>query len=312
MVSQSVGPSVVHINTQGGGTGLLPLATTRRPHFPSEGQGSGFVVDGSGYILTNDHVVRGAGGITVSLADGRKVAATLVGADPETDLAVLKINADKLTPAVWGDSDAMEVGALVWAVGSPFGLERSITSGILSAKHRAGMAGSLHQDFLQSDAAVNPGNSGGPLVDNHGRVIGINTAIVGDAYQGISFSIPSNVAREVFERIKADGLVRRGWLGVQLADMTEEKAAALGLTDVTGVYIVGLFQQPEGSPAQRAGILGGDVILSWNDHEVKRPADLSRLVARTEIGSTAKVVVFRDNQELPLEVVVGERPLQLD
>jgi S1-C subfamily serine protease len=225
---------------------------------------------------------------------------------------VLKIDADKLTPAVWGDSDAMEVGALVWAVGSPFGLERSITSGILSAKHRAGMAGSLHQDFLQSDAAVNPGNSGGPLVDNHGRVIGINTAIVGDAYQGISFSIPSNVAREVFERIKADGMVRRGWLGVQLAEMTEEQATELGLAKVTGVYIVGLFQQPDGSPAQRAGILGGDVILRWNDREVSRPADLSRLVARTEIGSTAKVVVLRNKQELPLEVIVGERPLQLD
>jgi serine protease Do len=310
MLSQVVGPSVVHINTQGGSADLFPrAASVRPPRIPAEGQGSGFIADGSGYIVTNHHVVRDARGITVSLADGRRIPATLVGADPETDLAVLKIKADKLTPAAWGDSDAMSVGALVWAVGSPFGLERSITSGILSAKHRAGMAGSLHQDFLQSDAAVNPGNSGGPLVDSGGRVIGVNTAIVGEAYQGISFSIPSNVAREVFERIKAEGLVRRGWLGVQLADMTEEEAKELGLAEVKGVYIAGLFQQAEGSPAQRAGLMAGDVILTWNGEFVVRPADLSRLVAKTAIGSTAKVIVFRDEQELTLEVVVGERPV---
>src|SRR5262249_43832764 len=154
--------------------------------------------------------------IQVSLADGRRVVGTLVGVDRETDLALLKIKAEGLTATRWGDSDEMQTGALVWAVGSPFGLERSITSGILSAKNRRGATGTAYQDFLQTDAAVNPGNSGGPLVNSEGRVVGINTAIVGDSFQGISFAVPSNVARDVFERLKGDGLVRRGWLGVQL------------------------------------------------------------------------------------------------
>jgi serine protease Do len=221
---------------------------------------------------------------------------------------VLKIKADGLTAVNWGDSEQMEPGALVWAVGSPFGLERTITSGILSAKHRAGLAGSLHQDFLQTDAAVNPGNSGGPLVDNQGRVIGINTAIVGDAYQGISFAIPSKVAREVYERVKAEGTVKRGWLGVALADVTEEVAQHVGLATATGVHIASVVDQPGGSPAAQAGIRAGDIILKWNDSTVRMPIDLMRLVGKTAIGSKAKVVVFRDGQELTLEVVVGERP----
>jgi serine protease Do len=311
MVSQSVGPSVVHINTQGGPTDLFRLSTRNSSSMLAEGQGSGFIVDAGGYIVTNNHVISGARTISVSLADGRKLPAELVGADRGTDLAVLKIKADKLTPVVWGDSDAMQVGGLVWAVGSPFGLERSITSGILSARNRSGMASpgsSQYQNYLQSDAAVNPGNSGGPLVNSRGEVIGVNTAIVGDVYQGISFSIPSNVARYVFERIKAEGVVRRGWLGVQLAELTDKQANELGLADANGVYIVDLFQQPDGSPAERAGILAGDVILRWNGTAVPTLDDLRRLVALTEIGSTALVVVYRDGQELTLEVIVGERP----
>jgi serine protease Do len=310
MVSQSVGPSVVHINTQAGPSDLFRLSTRGRSSMLAEGQGSGFVVDASGYIVTNNHVVSGAQNITVSLADGRRVPAELVGADRGTDLAVLKIKADKLTPVVWGDSDDTQVGALVWAVGSPFGLERSITSGIVSAKHRSGMASpgsAQYQDYLQSDAAVNPGNSGGPLVNSQGHVIGVNTAIVGDVYQGISFSIPSNTVRYVFERIKAEGSVRRGWLGVELQPLTDTQAAEIGLPDANGVYISGLYRQGD-SPAEKAGILPGDVILRWNGTVVPRLDDLRRLVALTEIGSTASVVVYRDGQELLLEVIVGERP----
>ena len=313
MVSQVVGPSVVHISTQGSSASGSDMLTRPMwgpmPRMPSDGQGSGCIVDASGYILTNYHVVRDAREINVHLADGRRVSGQIVGFDPLTDVAVLKIDADKLTPAEWGDSESAEVGALVWAVGSPFGLERTITSGILSAKHRAGLAGTPYQDFLQSDAAVNPGNSGGPLVNSDGKVIGINTAIVGDAYQGVSFAIPSSVAREVFERIRSDGEVRRGWLGVALEVVDDQRAQELGLPKTTGVYIINVVDHAKGgSPASKAGIQPGDVILRFNDAEVSSPAVLSTLVAKTEIGSKAKVVVFRDGNEVTLEATIGQRP----
>jgi S1-C subfamily serine protease len=221
---------------------------------------------------------------------------------------VLKIDADKLTAADWGDSETAQVGALVWAVGSPFGLERTITSGILSAKHRAGLAGTPYQDFLQSDAAVNPGNSGGPLVNSAGQVIGINTAIVGDAYQGVSFAIPSSVARDVFERIRSEGEVRRGWLGVGLGQIDDARAQELGLPRTTGVYIAQVVEDQGGSPAAKAGIQVGDVLLRFNDEEVSSPATLSTLVARTPIGSRAKLIVFRDGREVVLEATIGKRP----
>ncbi|MDX1945650.1 MAG: trypsin-like peptidase domain-containing protein [Pirellulaceae bacterium] len=309
-VSQIVGPSVVHINTQGSETDLLAMPMrVPRGRVPTEGQGSGFVVDVGGYVLTNYHVVRDAREIQVSLADGRRVVGRIVGIDKETDLALLKINADKLTPIRWGDSDDTHTGALVWAVGSPFGLERSITSGILSAKHRAGLAGTAYQDFLQTDAAVNPGNSGGPLVNGEGRVIGVNTAIVGEAFQGISFAVPSNVARDVCQRLRGEGSVRRGWLGVQLDDLTDQHAKDLGLPRATGAYIAALIKDDEGkSPAATAGVQRGDVILRWNDVEITGPASLSTEVAKTEIGSSASIVVWRDGQELTLGVTVGLRP----
>lgn len=313
MISQIVGPSVVHISTLGSESSDLALPTFRaRPRVPTEGQGSGVIIEADGYILTNNHVIRGASEIVVSLADGRKVPARVVGRDARTDLAVLKIDADKLTPATWGDSEAVEPGALVWAVGSPFGLERSVTSGILSGKHRSGLAGNPQQDFLQTDAAVNPGNSGGPLVDVSGRVIGINTAIVGEAYQGISFAIPSNVAREVYARLKAEGAIRRGWLGVQLEEMTAAHARRVGLPAPVGVYIAGIFTQDGNSPAARAGIQPGDVLVRWGDTEVSSPLDLRTLVEKTAIGRRTPVVVWREGRELTLEVIVGERPQHLD
>lgn len=307
MVSQVVGPSVVHINTQGSVSNIRQLSMSGR-RMPAEGQGSGIIVEGSGYVLTNHHVIRDSKEIEVALSDGRRVKARVVGFDAANDLAVLKIKADKLVAVNWGDSEQIETGALVWAVGSPFGLERTITSGILSAKHRVGLASSMHQDFLQTDAAVNPGNSGGPLVDSQGRVIGINTAIVGDAFQGISFAIPSKVARAVYERIKAQGTVKRGWLGVALSEVTSEVAEQAGLSSPTGVSIASVVEQAGGSPAAKAGIQAGDVIVKWNDTIVRMPIDLMRLVGETAIGSRAKVTVFRNGQELVLEVLVGERP----
>ena len=315
MVSQVVSPSVVHINTTGSEmAAILPLANRTRTRIPAEGQGSGIIMEASGYILTNNHVVKGANEISISLANGDKAKARVVGRDAPTDLAVLKIDADNLIPATFGDSDAVEPGALVWAVGSPFGLERTITSGILSAKNRAGLAGNSHQDFLQTDAAVNPGNSGGPLVDAGGKVIGINTAIVGESYQGISFAIPSNVAREIYKQLKSEGTdhkVHRGWLGVQLEPMNAELARQAGLAATTGVYIAGIYLNDNKSPAAAAGIQPGDVLLKWNGTPVNSPAELRRLVEKTPISSHAKVVVSRGGQELSLEVVVGDRP-QLD
>lgn len=308
MVSQLVGPSVVHINTTGNEQLVLPLANRIRTRTPTEGQGSGVVMDASGFVLTNNHVIRGATDIYVSLADGRKVRASVVGRDGPTDLAVLKIDAEKLTPAAWGDSESLEPGALVWAVGSPFGLERSITAGILSAKHRSGLNGNREQDFLQTDAAVNPGNSGGPLVDASGKVIGINTAIVGEAYQGISFAIPSSTARTIYNRLKTDGVVRRGWLGVHLEEMTAQRAIDAGLPRQMGVLVMGIYLHDNASPAAAAGIQPGDVLLSWNGDAVNSPSDLRKLVEKTPVNSSAQVRIQRRGLEITLEVVVGQRP----
>ena len=211
LVSQRVGPSVVHISTTDRGEGPssrnLPRGFQDSNNFPSRGQGSGVVVDADGYILTNRHVVYESDTIKVKLSDGRSLEGTIVGVDTLTDLALLKVDARGLIPVEWGNSDKLKVGSFVWAVGSPFGLERSITFGILSAKHRSAQVGQYHQDFLQTDAAVNPGNSGGPLVDSSGKLVGINTAIMGETYQGISFAVPSNVAHDVYSRLLADGKV---------------------------------------------------------------------------------------------------------
>ena len=313
MVSQQVGPSVVHIDVRS--VQAIPdsseLAEMYGPRLhESRGQGSGVIVDPEGYLVTNFHVVHGAAEIQVSFGDGRVLPARVIGADALTDLAVLKVAGSDFVAAQWGDSNDVRVGALVWAVGSPFGLQSSITSGIISAKHRAGMAGEVYQDFLQTDAAVNPGNSGGPLVDVQGRVIGINTAIVGESFQGVSFAIPSTVAREVYERLKANGRVARGWLGVQLGDVSDESAAELGLPDTSGAIVLWVIDDPGvPSPAKDAGIQIDDVVIRWNGTMIKQSSDLIRLVAKTEIGSTAAVDVFRRGRTITLQVTIDERPV---
>ncbi len=310
-ISQRVGPSVVHIHTTDRNVdevSMHPFGNLGRRQMPM-GQGSGVIVDASGYIVTNLHVVRGSQSIKVSLSDGRRVPAKVVGIDNETDIAVLKIQADKLIAAEWADSDQAEVGSLVWAMGSPFGLERSVTSGILSGKHRAGQAGTYHQDFLQSDAAVNPGNSGGPLVDVNGRVIGINTAIVGEAYQGISFAVPSKVVRKVYEDIQNEGRVSRGWLGVEPLQIKEEDLSLLKLDAIRGVRVGQVVDEPSGSsPALKAGVIAGDVILQWDGKPVNSPADLTNAVGQTSIGTAVEMVIWRDGQEMRLQVEVGRRP----
>ena len=313
LVSKRIGPSVVHINVANvrnvsDDSGAQFPFSPRDPG-PAAGQGSGVIVDGQGYILTNYHVVKGATEIDVGLSDGRRLKARTVGLDMPTDLALLKIDAPDLIAADWGDSEALEVGALVWAAGSPFGLQRTVTFGILSAKHRAGIAGTPYQDFLQTDAAVNPGNSGGPLVDELGRLIGINTAIVGDVYQGVSFAVPSHVAREVYERLRFDGRVARGWLGVQMDEVPAVLAEEVGLAKPSGALVVEVVDIDGRSPARAAGIQPGDIILRWNGDDVSDPPTLSRLVAKTKVGTRATVQILRAGESLDLNVAVGERPV---
>jgi len=313
LVSKRVGPSVVHINVVSD-MPTVPIGDlTSRYREESNGQGSGVVVDPGGYILTNHHVVQGAKDIRVSLSEGRRLKAEVVGRDPATDLAVLRVPAHDLLAAEWGDSDKLDVGALVWAVGSPFGLQRSVTCGILSAKNRAGVAGRVYQELLQTDAAVNPGNSGGPLVDAQGRVVGINTAIMGDAFQGISFAIPSSVARRVYERLREKGRVERGWLGVGLDDVTDEEAARLHLDTTNGARIVAVYVDTANpSPAQQAGLQADDVVVRWNGLPIRDAAMLSLRVAQTEIGSTAEATVIRKGQQIAVQLLVGRRPENID
>jgi Do/DeqQ family serine protease len=316
-VARRVEPSVVHIDTvqaaRGGNRALsiegfeFLLPPGQEQQF-AQGQGSGVIVDGDeGYVLTNYHVIQGADMIVVKLSDGRTIAdkdVAVVGYDESTDLAVLRVSAMNLTSISWGDSEALEVGDWVLAVGSPYGLDRTVTSGIVSAKQRRGVS-QLYQDFLQTDAAVNPGNSGGPLLNVEGKLIGITTAIVGRAFQGISFAIPSKVAKDVYERLKTGGKVVRGWLGVEMQALTPQIAERLKLSDATGALVV---QVLPGSPADKGGMKPGDVIVQWNGIDVVNESELPLLVARTEVGSTAKVVVIRDGERVSLDVTVDQRP----
>ena len=315
-VANAVGASVVDIRTARtveGPTGLLSESqfTPRRfrmggePQWQSLGEGSGVIVDQAGYIVTNNHVVQDATEITVQLADGRSFRGRLVGGDPLTDLAVVKINADGLLAAPWGDSNEVQTGDLVWAVGSPFGLDNTVTFGIVSAKGRKRVTNSLFQDFLQTDAAVNPGNSGGPLINVRGEIVGINTAIVGDSYQGVSFSIPSQIARDVYERIKEYGRISRGYLGVVMAEVNQQVVDTLGLENDLGVRVESVER---GSPADRAGVRRNDVIIAWNGEASIDSFTLGRMIAATQIGSQAELTVIRAGRELTLRVTVGERP----
>jgi len=299
MVAKRVEPSVVSI-IRPGRRGLL------------DGQGSGVIIDAAGYIVTNSHVVEGSQPIQIRLSDRRSTDATLVGTDPLTDIAVLKIDLPNLIAAEWGDSEQMEVGDLVWALGSPYGLERSLTFGIVSAKSRRSssrVVGSPYQEYMQTDAAVNPGNSGGPLVNIEGRVVGINAAIFGPAFQGISFAIPSAIAREKYEELRAKGRVDRAYLGIVPFEVPESVRNRLGLGLGEGVYVAEVSRD---TPAARIGVRPGDVILRWNDHVATEPTLLSRAIAATEVGSTAKLVLLRSMgdkaEEITLDVRVEARP----
>ncbi len=308
-VAKRVEPSVVGIETTRLVNGRL-FTDEWAYLYPQAGEGSGVIIDEAGYVVTNSHVVENAEQVTVKLSDGRTIRnVEVIGSDPETDLAVLKIGADGLVAAPWGNSDALEVGEAVLAVGNPYRLARTVTAGIISAKERPGMVGSLaHQKCLQTDAAVNPGNSGGPLVNMDGQVVGINTAIVGQSYRGISFAIPSNFAQQVYARLKSTGKVEpRGWLGVAMEEVDYSLAARLDLKDVYGVQVTGVFP---GSPADDAGIEPGDVILSWNGQDLHSRAELSAAVVKSRVGSEATVELMRGRERLTVTVTVGRRAIR--
>lgn len=311
MVTEAVGPSVAHIDVKRQTNAAEESFAQQflRGGVPPTDQGSGVVVAADGYILTNRHVILGSESISVTLGDGRQLPAEVVGSDALTDLALLRIEADDLLPIEWGDSDLSKVGAPVWAVGSPFGLDRTITFGILSGKHRMVRASTQYQDFMQSDVAVNPGNSGGPLVNARGHLIGINTAIVGDTYRGVSFSIPSNVAKQVYNQLRSNGRVERGWLGVKLEDVNYELVAEKNPL-LRGAMVDYLIDSD--SPAAVAGLSSGDHIRSVNGEPIENMAHLMRVIGSTMVGSTVKIQVEREGHSLELPVILGARPNELN
>jgi S1-C subfamily serine protease len=319
LVAQRVEPSVVHINTEAVRVVRQDMQDEwgfRVPRGRGErlrGQGSGVVVDAAkGYVVTNYHVIQDASALNVQLADGRQIeAVTIVGYDVLTDIAVLQIKADKLIAADWGDSEQLEVGDWVLAVGNPYGLDRTVTSGIVSAKQRRVHArdSSPYQDFLQTDAAVNPGNSGGPLVNIRGEVIGITTAIVGQSFQGISFAIPSGAARDIYNRLIAEGKVARAWLGVGFGTLNTDEAKEIGLKAAGAVIITRVVP---GSPAAEAGLRPGDVVLKWQGDPVVDAMELTLQIGKEPIGSKVKVTVLRDQQQLDVTVTLGQRPDELE
>ncbi|BBM83474.1 DegQ family serine endoprotease [Candidatus Uabimicrobium amorphum] len=270
-----------------------------------QGAGSGVIIDPRGYILSNHHVVKNAEEVTVTLNDRRKFKAKVIGSDSKTDVAVIKIEAKNLPVAPLGNSSSLQVGQWVLAIGNPFGLSQTVTAGIVSAKGRSGVGITEYEDFIQTDAAINPGNSGGPLINLHGEVIGINTAILSRSggYQGIGFAIPVNQARTIMKQIIASGKVQRSWLGVQIEEVTPDMAQAFGLNEAFGCLVQQIFPN---SPARKAGIRSGDIILYFNGKKITRSAQLRNTVATTPAGSKVPVEIFRNQKRKTIYVVLGD------
>ncbi len=270
--------------------------------------GSGVIVSHEGYVLTNNHVVEGADEIEVVLTDGRKAPAKIVGLDPETDLAVIKINLDKLPVIVLGQSELARVGDVVLAIGNPFGVGQTVTMGIISALGRNNLHINSFENFIQTDAAINFGNSGGALVDTRGNLIGINTAIYSQSggSVGIGFAIPVSTAKTVMEAIIKDGHVVRGWIGVETQDITPELAQSFNLQRTSGAIIAGVVRN---GPADKAGIVPGDILLTVEGKPVGDTTEMLNLIAQLPPGGKAKMTVLRKNREAALDVMVGKRPL---
>jgi Do/DeqQ family serine protease len=271
------------------------------------GLGTGMIIDSQGHILTNNHVVGGANEIKILLASGERYQAKLVGTDPKTDLAVIRVSTKKPLPHVtFGDSNKVEVGEWVVAIGHPRGLDQTVTQGIISAKHRRGiMNPSSYQDFLQTDAAINPGNSGGPLLNLQGEVIGINAAIVSRSggFEGLGFAIPSNMARYIAKQLISHGKVERGWIGVNTQEFTPELTKSFGMDVPKGALVADVVS---GSPADRAGIQRGDVVIEYQGKDIPNSSTLRNEVAATPIGQEAKVRVLRKGKKQELTVMIGK------
>ncbi|WP_295536255.1 trypsin-like peptidase domain-containing protein [uncultured Pseudacidovorax sp.] len=313
--AQKAAPAVVSINTS--------KAAPRHPRSndpwfrfffgdqgseqPQIGLGSGVIVSSDGYILTNNHVVEGADEIEVTLNDGRHATGRLIGTDPDTDLAVIRIALDKLPVVVLGNSDALRVGDQVLAIGNPFGVGQTVTSGIVSALGRNQLGINTFENFIQTDAAINPGNSGGALIDTQGNLQGINTAIYSRSggSMGIGFAIPVSTAKQVLEGIVKDGRVTRGWIGVEPATLTPEMAETFGVKATQGVIITGVLQN---APAAQAGIRPGDVITGVDDKAIGNVQELLTAVAGLKPGTGSRFQVQRGNDRLELDVTAGTRP----
>ncbi len=284
-----------------------PQEDSPRQEYTRRAQGSGFLISAEGFVLTNNHVVADADKIVVELVDGRTMDAQVVGTDPESDVAVVRIQADGLTPVALGNSDALEVGEWVLAVGNPLGLSHTVTAGIVSAKHRSGFNVTTYENFIQTDAAVNMGNSGGPLVNLNGEAVGMNTFILGPAGGniGIGFAIPINIAREVADQLMKTGTVERGYLGVIPQDLTAELAEAFGSKTTKGAV---LSQITEGSPAARAGLVHGDIVPEFDGVAIDSATQFRNLVASRKPGVTVPMVVVRDGERRTVDITLDKRP----
>lgn len=302
-LAEKLTPSVVNISSFSqseteNGEGNTPL---------SESLGSGFIIDGNGYIITNNHVVEKAESISVTLSDNTKTEARVIGKDPKTDLALIKIETKRPLNAVkFGDSDKIRVGDWVLAIGNPFGLGSSVTAGIVSAKSRDIESGP-YDSFIQTDASINQGNSGGPMFNLQGEVIGISSAIFSTtgASQGVGFAIPANLAGWVISQLKEHGEVKRGWIGIKIQPNTPEIADSLGISANQGVVVSGVTEQ---GPAQKAGLQAGDIVLSFNRQPIDNTKNLSRLIAETKIGTPAPIEIWRSGQKQTLTVQIELMP----
>ena len=283
-----------------------PNVPMPNPNVPRRSQGSGFIISSDGYILTNNHVVGGADEVTVRLNDRRELDATVVGVDAGSDLALLQVEADELRPVTLGRSADLKVGEWVLAIGSPFGFEYSVTAGIVSGKGRS-LRNENYVPFIQSDVAINPGNSGGPLFNLDGEVVGINSQIFSNSggYMGMSFAVPIDVAMEVADQLKSTGRVSRGWLGVEIQQVSRELAESFGLEQPQGALVTQVFPD---SPGEAGGLLAGDIITEFNGHTIDLWSELPHYVGRAGPGSEAEVDLVRDGEKMTLVVEIGELP----
>ncbi len=330
-VAKAVRPSVVHISAV---TRIQPTSGKQRlrPQIPEQlrrefgmnddmfekffeqqipdqghsqhGQGTGFIISKDGYILTNNHVVRGANELTVKLSDGRQFTGKMIGQDDKTDVAVIKINATNLMPVELGDSDSLQVGEWVLAIGSPFGLEQTVTAGIISAKGRGNVGITDYEDFLQTDAAINPGNSGGPMVNMQGQVVGINTAIASrtGGSAGVGFAIPSSMVKGVAESLMKDGKVTRGWLGAAIQDLNTDLAKSFNYDSTEGVLIGDVVPD---SPAAKAGLKAGDIVVKLNGRAMYSSSQLRNTVSLMQPKTSAEFAIYRDGKSQMVTVTIG-------